>query len=87
MLYLLDDCIILMLLSELVDTYAWKLQSSLSERVIIDGYGCHTALDFGVIAKENQDKVSALYWLPKFHKNHIKHNLLLILVLVRQQNF
>ena len=70
---------------ELVDTNACKLQPSLSERVIIDG--CHTALHFGVIAKENQDKVFTLYWLPKLHKNHIKLNLLLILVRVSQQNF
>ena len=72
---------------ELVDTYAYKLQPSLSERVIVDGYGCHTALHFGVKAKENQDKVPTLYWLPKLHKNPIKQDLLLILVLVRQQNF
>ena len=38
-------------------------------------------------AKENQDKVPTLYWLPKLHKNPIQQNLLLILVLVRQQNF
>ena len=57
---------------ELVDTYAYKLQPSLSERVIVDGHGCHTALHFGVEAKENQDKVPALYWLPKFHKNPYK---------------
>ena len=42
---------------ELVDTNAYKLQPSLSERVIVDGHGCHTALHFGVKAKENQDKV------------------------------
>ena len=42
---------------------------------------------FGVKAKENQDKVPTLYWLPKLHKNPIKQDLLLILVLVRQQNF
>ena len=41
---------------------AYKLQPSLSERVIVDGHGCHTALDFGVKAKENQDKVPTLYW-------------------------
>ena len=41
---------------ELVDTNAYKLQPSLSERVIVDGHGCHTALHFGVKAKENQDK-------------------------------
>ena len=34
-----------------------------------------------VLTKENQDRVPTLYWLPKLHK------LLLILVLVRQQNF
>ena len=68
-----------------VDTYAYKLQPSLSERVIVDGHGCHTALHFGVKAKENQDKVPTLYWLLKPHKNPIKQDLLLILV--RQQNF
>ena len=49
--------------------------------------GCNKALHFGVIAKESQDKVPMLYWLPKLHKNIIKQDLLLILVLVRQQNF
>ena len=72
---------------ELVDLNAYKLQPSLSERVIVDGHGCHTALHFGVKAKENQDKVPMLYWLSKHHKNPIKQDLLLILVLVRQQNF
>ena len=73
---------------ELVDTHAYRLQPSLSERVIVDGHGCHTALHFGVKAKENQDKVPTLYWLPKLHiKNPIKQDLLLILVIVRQQNF
>ena len=38
-------------------------------------------------AKENQDKFPTLYWLPKLHKKYIKQDLLLILVLVRQQNF
>ena len=52
-----------------VDTKAYKLQPSLSERGIVDGHGCHTALHFGVKAKENQDKVPTLYWLPKLHKN------------------
>ena len=44
-------------------------------------------LHFGVKAKEKQDKVPTLYWLPKLHKNPIKQTVLLILVLVRQQNF
>ena len=68
---------------ELVDTNAYKLQPSLSERVIVDGHGCHLALHFGVNSKENQDKVPTLYWLPKLHIDAIKQDLLLILVLVR----
>ena len=36
---------------------AYKLLPSLSERVIVDGHGCHTAIHFDVKAKENQDKV------------------------------
>ena len=55
-----------------VDTNAYTLQPSLSERVIVDGHGCHTALHFGVKAKENQDKVPTLYWLPKLHKKPYK---------------
>ena len=43
---------------ELVDTYAYKLQPSLSERMIVDGHGCHAAIHFRAQAKENQDKVS-----------------------------
>ena len=70
---------------ELVDTNAYKLQSYLSKRVIVDGHGCHTALHFGVKAKENQ--VPTLFWLPKLHQTPIKQDLLLILVLVRHQNF
>ena len=66
---------------ELVDTYAYKMPS-LSERVIVNGHGCHTALQFGVKAKENQDKVPTLYWLHKLHKNPIKQNLFLILVFI-----
>ena len=52
---------------ELVDTNAYKLQP-LNERVVVDGHGCHTALHFGVKAKENQDKVPKFYWLPKLKK-------------------
>ena len=57
---------------DLVDTNAHKLQPSLSERVVVDGHGCHTALYFGVKAKENHDKVPTLYWLPKLHIKPIK---------------
>ena len=57
---------------ELVDTNAYKLLPSLSAKVIVDGHGCHTALRFGVKAKENQDKVPTWYWLPKLHKKPYK---------------
>ena len=57
---------------ELDDNNAYKLHPSLSERVIVDGHGCHTALHFGVKAKENQDKVPTLYWLNKLHENPYK---------------
>ena len=43
-----------------------------SERAIVDGHGCHTALHFGVKAKENQGKVPTLYWLLKLHKKTYK---------------
>ena len=57
---------------KLVDTNAYKLQPSLSERLIVDGHGYHTTLYFGVKAKENQDKVPTLYWLPKLNKKPYK---------------
>ena len=43
-------------------------------------HGCHTALHFGAIAKENQDKVPTLNWIRKLHKTFIKQDILLILV-------
>ena len=57
---------------ELVDTNAYKLQHSISERVIVDGHECNTSLHFGIKDKENQDKVLTLYWLPKLHKKLYK---------------
>ena len=63
------------------------MQASLSERVVFDEHGCHSALSFNVKAKENQDKLPTLYQLLKLHKKHIKQDVLPILVLVRQQNF
>ena len=60
----------------LVGTGAYKLQPSLSERVIVDGRGCRVALHFGVKAKENQDRVPTLFWLPKFHKKPCKARLI-----------
>ena len=54
---------------ELIDTDDFKLQASLSERMVIDGHECHTAQHFGFKAIENQDKGPTLYRLPKLHKN------------------
>ena len=50
----------------LMCTNAYKLQASLSERVV--------DLNFDVKAKENQDNVPTLYWLPKLHRNPIKQD-------------
>ena len=36
--------------------------------MVVGGHGCRAALRFGVEAKENQDKVPTLCWLPKLHK-------------------
>ena len=30
----------------------------MNEKVVVDGHGCHTALNFGVKAKENEDKLT-----------------------------
>ena len=72
---------------ELVDTNAYKLQPSLSERVIVDGHGCHTALHFGVKAKKIKKKFLRCTGYLNSIKTPIKQDLLQILVLVRQQNF
>ena len=49
-----------------IDTNTYILQASLSKRVVVDGPRCP---NFFVKAKENQDKFTMLYWLPKLHKN------------------
>ena len=72
---------------ELVDTNAYKLQPSLSERVIVDGHGCYTALHFGVKLKKIKTKFLRCTGYLNSIKNPIKQDFLLILVLVRQQNF
>ena len=60
---------------ELVDTNSYKLQPCLSDRVVVDGHGCHSDLHFGVKAIENQDRVPTLYWLPKLRKTPITRDL------------
>ena len=61
--------------------------TSLSEKIVVGGHGCHKALNVGVKSKESQDKVLALYWLHKLYQNTIKPDLLPILVFVLQQIF
>ena len=72
---------------ELVDANAYKLQPSLSERVIVDWHGCHTALNFGVKAKENQDKFLRYTGYLNSIRTPINQNLLPFLAFIRQQNF
>ena len=57
---------------ELVDTDAYKQLPSFSERVVVDGHCCHSALHLAVKAKEDQPKVPTLNWLPKLHNNPYK---------------
>ena len=52
MLYYVDT-----LKRELIGNNTYKLKASLSERVVVDRHGCHTVLNVGVKAKENQDNV------------------------------
>ena len=53
----------------------------------MEGHGCHTALDFGVNLKKIKTKFPRCTGHLNSIKNPIKQDLLLILVLVRQQNF
>ena len=72
---------------DLVDTNAYKQQPCLSERLIVDGHGCHKSLNFGVKAKETKTKFLRYTGYLNSIKTHIKQYLLLILALVLQQNF
>ena len=60
---------------ELVDTNAYKLQPSLSERVIVGGHGCHKL-------KKIKTKFLPCTGYLNSIKTHIKQDLLLFLVLV-----
>ena len=54
------SCLLILLNVSLFDTNAYKLQASLSERVVVDGHGYHIALNFSVKANENQDTVRTI---------------------------
>ena len=55
---------------ELISTNAYKLQTSLSEKVVVDEHDCHTAHFLSKI--KEQDKVLTLYWLPELHNKSYK---------------
>ena len=50
--------ILMILVSKFMVHRALSDKTYLLLGLIVDGHGCHTALHFGVKAKENQDKVS-----------------------------
>ena len=65
---------------------AYKLQASMSEKVVVDEHGCHTALKFGVKAKKI--KTSFLSYIGYLNSiKTIKQGALPILVLLRQKHF
>ena len=41
--------------------YAYKMQTSLSEKVVVNWHGCHTAQKFGLKANENHNMRPTLY--------------------------
>ena len=60
-------CCVGILKRELVDTGACGLRPSFGGGGVVDGRGCRTALHFGVKARESQDGVPTLCWLPGLH--------------------
>ena len=56
----------------------------MKKKFVVDGHGCHAALKFGVIAKENHDRLPTLYCMVTYSiKTSIKLDLLSVLVLVK----
>ena len=55
-------------------TKAYK-ETSEEEKSVVNGNCSHLALKFSVHVKERQDRLPTIYWLPKLHKDRIKHDL------------
>ena len=72
---------------ELIGTNANKLLASLSERIVVDRHGCHTPLNCDVLINETKTRFLRYTGYLTPSKHYIKQDLLLILILVRQQNF
>ena len=52
-------------------TKAYK-ETSEEEKSVVNGHCNHLALKFSVCVKERQDRLPAIYWLPKLHKTPYK---------------
>ena len=76
-----------MLKREIVDTNAYKLQASLSERIVVNEHGCHTHYIWVSKLKKTKTKILRCIGYLNSIKIPIKQDFLLILVLLRQQNF
>ena len=50
------------------DKAANNVVSSEEEKSVVNGHCNHLALKFSVCVKERQDRLPAMYWLPKLHK-------------------
>ena len=61
--------------------------TSEEEKSVVNGHCNHLALKFSVCVKERQDRLPTMYWLLRFTKDRIKHDLLQTQVLVLQLNF
>ena len=72
---------------ELVDTNTYKLQPSLSKKVIVDGHGFIQPYILVSKLKKIKTKFQRCTGYLNSIKNPLNQYLLLILVLVRQRNF
>ena len=71
----------------LIDTNAYKLQASFGEWVVVDGHGCNRALHVGVKVRKSETTKTKFLRCIGYLNSIKKQDLLLILILVRQQNF
>ena len=47
-------------------------RTSTDEKSVVDNHCCHITTKFAMDISENQEKLPALYWLPKLHKRPYK---------------
>ena len=68
----LFDGYVNILKQEFGGTKAVDLQSLFEERSAVYNHTYHSATEFAVSAKEGQNKLPTLYWLPKIYKRPYK---------------